>query len=134
MAPGTEYIFTGGFRVLVDTRETSRDFIVEGEASGSAFSGKVLSTPRDPAGAVLTGTKDLTPNPVVLDILVTQNGLRDTYTIALRHHPARRAGDESGTIPGGLLLGLVGNGLNLLNVPPFFPHHVGGVHLPGRRH
>ncbi|MEW6081951.1 MAG: hydantoinase/oxoprolinase N-terminal domain-containing protein [Bacillota bacterium] len=83
-----------GFRVSVDVGGTFTDFVVEDEASGSAFTGKVLSTPRDPAGAVLTGTKDLVPNPAVVDILVTTKGLRGTYSIALRDRPARRAGDD----------------------------------------
>jgi len=86
-----------------DIGGTFTDFVVMEENSGEVFTGKVLSTPKNPALAVLQGVQELIPAPEEMQfmvhgttvginaflerkgarvLLVTTAGLRDFYTIA----------------------------------------------------
>src|SRR5260370_33455316 len=47
------------YRVSIDIGGTFTDFVVHGEETGHAFTGKVLSTPDDPARGVITGLTGL---------------------------------------------------------------------------
>ena len=91
------------YRVSVDIGGTFTDFVVHDEEQGYAFTGKVLSTPDDPARGVIAGLTDLIYDlgniaflvhgtTVGLNaflerrgarvLLVTTAGFRDVYTIA----------------------------------------------------
>lgn len=91
------------YRVSVDIGGTFTDFVVHDQEKEYAFTGKVLSTPDDPAGGVITGLTDLIDDlgtiaflvhgtTVGLNaflerrgsrvLLVTTAGFRDVYTIA----------------------------------------------------
>ena len=91
------------YRVSVDIGGTFTDFVVYDEEKEYAFTGKVLSTPDDPARGVITGLTDLIGNlgqiaflvhgtTVGLNsflerrgarvLLVTTSGFHDVYTIA----------------------------------------------------
>ncbi len=91
------------YRVSVDIGGTFTDFVVHDEEQGYAFTGKVLSTPDDPARGVITGLTGLIYDlgniaflvhgtTVGLNaflerrgarvLLVTTAGFRDVYTIA----------------------------------------------------
>ncbi len=91
------------YRVSVDIGGTFTDFVVYDEEKGYAFTGKVLSTPDDPARGVITGLTDLIGNlghiaflvhgttvgvNAFLErrgarvLLVTTDGFHDVYTIA----------------------------------------------------
>ena len=91
------------YRVSVDIGGTFTDFVVHDEEKGYAFTGKVLSTPDDPARGVITGLTGLIDDlgdiaflvhgtTVGLNaflerrgarvLLVTTAGFRDVYTIA----------------------------------------------------
>lgn len=91
------------YRVSVDIGGTFTDFVVHDEEKGYAFTGKVLSTPGDPAQGVITGLTGLIDDlgnsaflvhgtTVGLNaflerrgsrvLLVTTAGFRDVYTIA----------------------------------------------------
>jgi N-methylhydantoinase A len=93
------------YRVAMDIGGTFTDFVVLDEEEQRTFSGKVLSTPANPAEGVLEGLEALVPDrpgigflvhgtTVGLNaflerkgtrvLLITTNGLRDTYSIA-RH-------------------------------------------------
>jgi len=56
-------------RVAVDIGGTFTDFVVEQE-SGHVFTGKVLTTPENPARGVLNGLRELIPTPQDIDFLV----------------------------------------------------------------
>lgn len=92
-------------RVAMDIGGTFTDFVVLDEAAGRVFSGKVPTTPANPAEGVLAGLGQLVPDPAVIGFLVHGTtvglnaflerrgtrvlllmtaGLRDAYTIA-RH-------------------------------------------------
>ena len=91
------------YRVSMDIGGTFTDFVVYDEQRDGAFTGKVLSTPDDPARAVITGLMDLieTPGDIAFLVhgttvglnaflerrgtrvlLVTTDGFRDVYLIA----------------------------------------------------
>ena len=91
------------YRVSVDIGGTFTDFVVHDEEQGYAFTGKVLSTPDDPARGVITGLTGLIDDlsniaflvhgtTVGLNaflerrgervLLMTTAGFRDVYTIA----------------------------------------------------
>ena len=91
------------YRISADIGGTFTDFVVMEENSGQAFTGKVLSTPKNPALAVLQGVQQLIPTPSDIEfmvhgttvginaflerkgarvLLVTTAGLRDFYSIA----------------------------------------------------
>jgi N-methylhydantoinase A len=91
------------YRVSIDIGGTFTDFVVHDEEKGHAFTGKVLSTPDDPARGVITGLTGLIDDlgdisflvhgtTVGLNaflerrgtrvLLVTTAGFRDVYTIA----------------------------------------------------
>ena len=91
------------YRVSVDIGGTFTDFVMHDEEQGYAFTGKVLSTPDDPARGVIAGLTDLINDlgniaflvhgtTVGLNaflerrgarvLLVTTAGFRDVYTIA----------------------------------------------------
>ena len=91
------------YRISADIGGTFTDFVVMEAASRQAFTGKVLSTPQDPALAVLQGVRQLIPCPADIEfmvhgttvglnaflerkgarvLLITTAGLRDSYTIA----------------------------------------------------
>jgi len=57
------------YRVSADIGGTFTDFVVE-EDSGLVFTGKVSTTPENPALGVLSGLKDLIPSPKHIDFLV----------------------------------------------------------------
>lgn len=91
------------YRISADIGGTFTDFVVMEAASRQAFTGKVLSTPQDPALAVLQGVRQLIPRPADIEfmvhgttvglnaflerkgarvLLITTAGFRDSYTIA----------------------------------------------------
>ncbi len=91
------------YRVSADIGGTFTDFVAMEVTSGQAFTGKVLSTPKNPALAVLQGVQQLIPTPGDIEfmvhgttvginaflerkgarvLLVTTAGLRDFYSIA----------------------------------------------------
>lgn len=91
------------YRISADIGGTFTDFVVMESNSGQAFTGKVLSTPKNPALAVLQGVQQLIPTPGDIEflvhgttvglnaflerkgarvLLVTTTGLRDFYSIA----------------------------------------------------
>lgn len=93
------------FRVAMDIGGTFTDFVVVDEAAGSTYSGKVLTTPANPAEGVLTGLEQFVPELRGIEFLVHGTtvglnsflerkgtrvlllmtaGLRDSYSIA-RH-------------------------------------------------
>jgi N-methylhydantoinase A len=108
------------YRISADIGGTFTDFVVMETNSGQAFTGKVLSTPKNPALAVLQGVQQLIANPDDIEfmvhgttvglnaflerkgarvLLVTTAGLRDFYTIArgdrselykLKYHKPKR--------------------------------------------
>ncbi|MFN8455975.1 MAG: hydantoinase/oxoprolinase family protein [Anaerolineae bacterium] len=90
------------YRVAADIGGTFTDFVVETEA-GRVFTGKVPTTPDNPAIGVLNGLKELIPTPSDIDflvhgttvglnaflerkgervLLIMTAGLRDAYSIA----------------------------------------------------
>lgn len=90
-------------RVAVDIGGTFTDVVVQDAETGRSFAGKVLSTPDDPAVAVLRGLREMTPDlsgvtflvhgttvglNALLErrgarvLLVTTRGFKDVYTIA----------------------------------------------------
>lgn len=93
----------GRYRVSIDIGGTFTDFVVADKEASRAFTGKVLSTPHNPAEGVLTGLRELIPDPPQIDfivhgttvglnaflerkgtrvLLITTAGLRDSYSIA----------------------------------------------------
>ncbi len=91
------------YRISADIGGTFTDFVVMESDSGQVFTGKVLSTPKNPALAVLQGIQQLIPTPGDIEflvhgttvginaflerkgarvLLVTTAGLRDFYSIA----------------------------------------------------
>ena len=91
------------YRISADIGGTFTDFVVMESDSGQVFTGKVLSTPNNPALAVLQGVQQLIPTPGDIEflvhgttvginaflerkgarvLLVTTAGLRDFYSIA----------------------------------------------------
>jgi len=91
------------YRISADIGGTFTDFVVMESDSGQVFTGKVLSTPKNPALAVLQGIQQLIPTPGDIEflvhgttvginaflerkgarvLLVTTAGLRDSYSIA----------------------------------------------------
>src|SRR4051794_24661562 len=58
------------FRVSADIGGTFTDLVFQDAASGSTFTGKILSTPANPAGAVLDGLRAFLPADAVVDFLV----------------------------------------------------------------
>ncbi|TET29398.1 MAG: hydantoinase/oxoprolinase family protein [Anaerolineales bacterium] len=91
------------YRVSADIGGTFTDFVVAEEDTGEVFTGKVPSTPKNAALAVIDGLKDLIPNPPDIGfmvhgttvglntflerkgarvLLITTAGLRDSYSIA----------------------------------------------------
>ena len=95
-----------GYRVAMDIGGTFTDFVViDGAGAGSTTSGKVLTTPSNPADGVLDGLRQFVPEPSAIAflvhgttvglnaflerkgarlLLVMTEGLRDAYSIA-RH-------------------------------------------------
>ncbi|MGH2616257.1 MAG: hydantoinase/oxoprolinase N-terminal domain-containing protein, partial [Thermomicrobiales bacterium] len=92
-----------GYRVAIDIGGTFTDFVVHDQASGRGLTGKVLSTPTQPAEGVVTGLHTLIPDPAAIDfivhgttvglnaflerrgtrvLLITTDGFRDVYAIA----------------------------------------------------
>src|SRR5690606_8671234 len=93
----------GRYRVSIDIGGTFTDFVVHVQEAGRAFTGKVLSTPSNPAQGVSTGLRQLIPDPSAIDfivhgttvglnaflqrrgtrvLIITTDGFRDVYTIA----------------------------------------------------
>ena len=91
------------FRVSIDIGGTFTDFVVHDQEAGSAFTGKVLSTPHNPAEGACTGLTQLLADPRQIEfivhgttvglnaflerrgtrvLLVTTDGFRDVYIIA----------------------------------------------------
>lgn len=91
------------YRVAADIGGTFTDFVVEDAETGRSVTGKVPSTPSDPAAAVLEGLRQLIPDPAGIEflvhgttvglnaflerrgervLLITTAGLRDAYSIA----------------------------------------------------
>ena len=91
------------FRVSVDIGGTFTDFVIHDQEAGRAFTGKVLSTPRNPAEGVITGLTQLIADPRQIEfivhgttvglnaflerrgtrvLLITTDGFKDVYTIA----------------------------------------------------
>jgi N-methylhydantoinase A len=91
------------FRVSIDIGGTFTDFVVHDQEAGSAFTGKVLSTPHNPAEGVISGLTQLLTDPRQIEfivhgttvglnaflerrgtrvLLVTTDGFRDVYIIA----------------------------------------------------
>lgn len=91
------------YRISADIGGTFTDFVVMESDPGKVFTGKVLSTPKNPALAVLQGIQQLIPTPGDIEflvhgttvginaflerkgarvLLVTTAGLRDSYSIA----------------------------------------------------
>ena len=110
-----------GYRVAMDIGGTFTDFVVvDGAENGETSSGKVLTTPANPADGVLEGLRQFVPEPSAIDflvhgttvglnaflerkgtrlLLVMTEGLRDAYSIArhdrkelyaLRYHKPER--------------------------------------------
>lgn len=94
-----------GYRVAMDIGGTFTDFVVVDEGSAETVSGKVLTTPADPAHGVLEGLRQFVPEPGAVGflvhgttvglnaflerkgtrlLLIMTEGLRDAYSIA-RH-------------------------------------------------
>ena len=92
-----------GYRVSIDIGGTFTDLVVHDEEEQRSFTGKVLSTPDDPARGVITGLTDLIDDPGRISflvhgttvglnaflerrgtrvLLVTTEGFRDVYAIA----------------------------------------------------
>ena len=93
------------YRVSMDIGGTFTDFVVTEEAADRTFSGKVSSTPANPAEGVLEGLRQLVPEPEQIGfvvhgqtvglnaflerkgtrvLLIMTKGARDSYSIA-RH-------------------------------------------------
>jgi N-methylhydantoinase A len=91
------------FRVSVDIGGTFTDFVLHDQEAGRAFTGKVLSTPRNPAEGVISGLTQLIADPRQIEfivhgttvglnaflerrgtrvLLITTDGFKDVYTIA----------------------------------------------------
>jgi N-methylhydantoinase A len=91
------------FRVSVDIGGTFTDFVIHDQEAGRAFTGKVLSTPRNPAEGVIAGLTQLIADPRQIEfivhgttvglnaflerrgtrvLLITTDGFKDVYTIA----------------------------------------------------
>jgi N-methylhydantoinase A len=58
------------FRVSADIGGTFTDLVFQDAASGGTFTGKILSTPTNPAGAVLEGLRAFLPEGAAIDFLV----------------------------------------------------------------
>ena len=92
-----------GYRVSIDIGGTFTDLVVHDQEERRSFTGKVLSTPDDPARGVITGLTDLIDDPDRISFLVhgttvglnaflerrgtrvlllTTEGFRDVYAIA----------------------------------------------------
>ena len=52
------------FRVSADIGGTFTDLVFQDAVSGSTFTGKILSTPTNPAGAVLEGLRSFLPDAI----------------------------------------------------------------------
>jgi N-methylhydantoinase A len=91
------------YRVSIDIGGTFTDFVVHDQDAGRAFTGKVLSTPRNPAEGVITGLRHLIAEPAEIEfivhgttvglnaflqrrgtrvLIITTDGFKDVYTIA----------------------------------------------------
>lgn len=91
------------FRVSVDIGGTFTDFVIHDQEAGRAFTGKVLSTPRNPAEGVIAGLTQLIADPRQIEfivhgttvglnaclerrgtrvLLIATDGFKDVYTIA----------------------------------------------------
>ena len=91
------------YSISVDIGGTFTDFVVNDKEAGKAFTGKLPSTPENPALAVLEGIRQLIPKPDEIDfivhgttvglnaflerkgarvLLITTAGVSDYYTIA----------------------------------------------------
>ena len=91
------------FRVSVDIGGTFTDFVIHDQEAGRAFTGKVLSTPHNPAEGVIAGLTQLIADPRQIEfivhgttvglnaflerrgtrvLLITTDGFKDVYTIA----------------------------------------------------
>jgi N-methylhydantoinase A len=91
------------FRVSIDIGGTFTDFVVHDQEAGGAYTGKVLSTPHNPAEGVISGLTQLLTDPRQIEfivhgttvglnaflerrgtrvLLVTTDGFRDVYIIA----------------------------------------------------
>lgn len=91
------------YRVSIDIGGTFTDLVVHDEEERRSFTGKVLSTPDDPARGVITGLEDLIEDPTDISflvhgttvglnaflerrgarvLLITTEGFRDVYAIA----------------------------------------------------
>ncbi len=92
------------FRVSVDIGGTFTDFVIHDQEAGRAFTGKVLSTPRNPAEGVIAGlTQLIAADPRQIEfivhgttvglnaflerrgtrvLLITTDGFKDVYAIA----------------------------------------------------
>ena len=58
------------YRVSADIGGTFTDLVFQDAASGATFTGKILSTPANPAGAVLEGLSAFLPEDAAVDFLV----------------------------------------------------------------
>lgn len=91
------------YRVAIDIGGTFTDFVLADRSAGHAFTGKSLTTSANQAEGVMTGLRELVPNPHDIDfivhgttaglnaflerkgtrvLLITTAGLRDSYSIA----------------------------------------------------
>src|SRR5205807_6448421 len=58
------------YRVSMDIGGTFTDFVVADRRDRRSFTGKALTTPRDPSQGVLTGLRDLIPDPQEIEFSV----------------------------------------------------------------
>src|SRR5215211_9386026 len=92
------------FRVSIDIGGTFTDFVIHDQEAGRTFTGKILSTPHNPAEGVITGlTRLIAADPSKIEfivhgttvglnaflerrgtrvLLITTDGFKDVYTIA----------------------------------------------------
>ena len=78
------------FRVSVDIGGTFTDFVIHDQEAGRAFTGKVLSTPRNPAEGVISGLTHLIADPRQIEFIVhgTTVGLECLSGAAWHARPA----------------------------------------------
>ena len=91
------------FRVSIDIGGTFTDFVIHAQEAGRSFTGKILSTPYNPAEGVIAGLTQLIADPSQIEfivhgttvglnaflerrgtrvLLITTDGFKDVYTIA----------------------------------------------------
>ena len=72
------------FRIGVDIGGTFTDIVAVNQKIGIQFNGKVLTTPKDPSEAVLSGVKDIIKkNKIVFFIIIKYNLLSLPFSFLL---------------------------------------------------